>query len=461
MKIYYGNETEKALKSFGRAQTPSPLIRAYGEVKKAALMAQQDFEKRYPQEYFAVLMDVCSEIISGLHDEQFPLSLRQGGAGTSLHMNICEVISNMANDRYQGIYKSGPLEDIACYQSTNDTFPSAAVIMLYRFLCDVEKKIIELQEFLVKSEKEHEDVLLTARTELQDALPIKLSQVFSGWAGSVERDRWRLSKLKERIRVTALGGTAVGTCFSAPAAYVFAAEKYLREVTSLPLCRSQNLPDAVAHHDCLSELANGFSLAAGNIYKITGDLLLYTSSLCGEMKHPDLQYGSTIMPFKTNPVILEYVRGLAILIQEECSRISRYCSEGQLQLNPYIPFALDAFIDVHSSLLNAVDSLLNRFFSGMKIDRALMLENLYGSKAILNTLRPILGYNMIKELSVLMEGKETLSPEEFINIVASHTDIDRETAAKWLGRDNLTGYRSASAGRGLKKDMENNDDKNS
>ena len=321
MKKYYGNETRKAINSFGRGATPRPLIRAYCEVKKAALMAQQDYGQRYPQDYFCIMMSVCDEIIDGMHDEQFPLSLRQGGAGTSLHMNICEVIANMANDRYGESFAADPLEDIACYQSTNDTFPAAAVIMLYRFLADIEKKTVALQEYLVRCEKEYEHIVLSARTELQDALPIKLGQVFSAWAGTIERDRWRLNKLKDRIRVSSLGGTAVGTGFSAPAAYVFAAEKYLREVTGLPLCRSQNLPDAVAHHDSLSELANGFSLVAGNLYKISGDLLLYTSSFCREIKHPELQYGSTIMPLKTNPVILEYVRGLSILVQHQCSAI--------------------------------------------------------------------------------------------------------------------------------------------
>ncbi len=456
MEIYYGSETEKAIKSFGKGQTPSVLIKAYGEVKKAALMAQQEYGRRYPEDYFPILLQVCDEIISGMHDDQFPLSLRQGGAGTSLHMNINEVIANMANSRYTGDFTADPLEDIACYQSTNDTFPTAVVIVLYRFLSEAESKVTAFQEYLVKNEKKFDSILMTARTELQDALPIKLGQVFASWAGPVERDRWRLGKLKERIRNIALGGTAVGTCFSAPSAFVFASEKHLRAQTGLPLCRSQNLTDAVSHHDSLSELAGGFSLVAGNLYKMAGDLLLYTSSLSGEIRHPDLQYGSTIMPFKTNPVILEYVRALSIHVQYECSKISRYCSEGQLQLNAYIPFALESFIDVHESLIKGIDSLMEKFFSGMSVNSGIMLEKLYSSNALLNTLRPLLGYGTIKELSKILVEKKPGTREELIDIVTAHTGIERGLAESWLNPDNLTSwYRNEKS---LQRKKENDKD---
>ncbi len=123
--------------------------------------------------------------------------------------------------------------------------------------------------------------------------------------------------MKDRVRTIALGGTAIGTCFNAPQKTVFLSEKILRQITGLPLCRSQNLTDEVADHDKLSELAGGIKLCAENIFKITGDLLLYSSSFIGEINHPDLQKASTIMPAKVNPVILEFVRGLSVEVQHE------------------------------------------------------------------------------------------------------------------------------------------------
>lgn len=446
---HIGGETDKAAGLWGSSRTPRELIKAYGEVKKAALKAQQDYNSRYSEQVSSIIIDCIDEIIAGRHDGLFVLPLHQGGAGTSLHMNINEVIARLVNERIDdpkavmsedGSYRVDPLDDIALYQSTNDTFPTAVIILLYRMLLDIEGLVIKMQEVLVENEQTYSNILLTGRTELQSALPITLGQVFGAWAGSIERDRWRLHKLKDRLRNIPLGGTAMGTCFSAPRKWVFLAEKYIRQITGLPLCRSQNLPDGVAHLDSLSELASGFGIAAENLFKITGDLMLYSSSFIGELKHPELQYGSSIMPDKVNPVSLEYVRGLSIHIQGEVDKISRYSQEGQLQLNAYLPFMLQAFLEIGDGLKQSYSILLDRFFPSLEIDKRRIEGNLLNSNILLNSLRPVIGYQNVKALVEELKGREAGSTAELKDFIRERTDLTGEFLDKWFDPLNLTSY---------------------
>lgn len=438
-KQYYGKETEKALHSFGKGQIPRPLIRAYGEVKKAAIMAQQEAERLYSPDDYIRIIEAADKIISGKMDDQFPLPLKQGGAGTSLHMNICEVLANLS-----GVTELHPLEDLARFQSTNDTFPTAVIVMVYRFLADIEESVIGLQEYLVRSEEKYSSLLMTGRTELQDALPITLGQVFASWAGPFERDRWRLHKLKERLRTVPLGGTALGTCFSAPRQYVFKAEQNLRKVTGLPLCRSQNLTDAVASQDSLAEAAAGLRLVALNLKKMAGDLLLYTSSLSGELEHGERQFGSTIMPFKSNPVILEFVSGLSVSIKHRCSAIEDYAAAGQLQLNAYLPFIADAFISVHFMMKESIGALLERFFPEMKIHEDKIESNLAASPAMVNALRPVLGYGKVKELAELIKLKQPKNLDEVKKIIISGSDLSKDFLDRWMDPSGITSFTERS-----------------
>jgi aspartate ammonia-lyase len=313
---YWGPETEKALINFGSGHTPRRIIAAYAQVKLAALTAAQETEARFSPGIFACIEAALLEIAAGALDASFPLPIKQGGAGTSLNMNLNEVAAARAEElcleRSGAIVVIDPFEDMNRRQSTNDTFPTAVTILAYEAAARAEALVARLQEALAAREREFELLLLAGRTELQDALPIRLGQVFGAWAGAVERDRWRLSKLRERLRTVALGGTAIGTGFSATPAYMHAAEKALRRITRLPLSRSQNLPDEVANADKYAELAGAAALCAGNARKIASDLLLYGSSAFGELRHPELQYGSTIMPAKANPVLLEAAKGRAI-----------------------------------------------------------------------------------------------------------------------------------------------------
>lgn len=440
--ILYGEETKKAIGNFGEGNTPFELIKAYAEVKKSSIKAIFEYERRFDENVYSCIIEAIDEIILGKHNNQFILPLFQGGAGTSLNMNINEVIANLSmkiyNDRYKKDIKIDPIEDINRFQSTNDTFPTAVTIFVLRKINEIEKLIILLQETLIKKEEEYQNILITGRTEMQDALPITLGQIFASWAGMIERDRWRFNKLKERIRTIALGGTALGTCFFAPREYIFLSEKHLRTITGLSLTRSQNLTDEVANLDKYSETANGISLLAENLFKITGDLFLYTSSFIKEIKHPNLQYGSTIMAAKTNPVILEYVRGLCIDIQYETRKISTYAQNGQLQLNAFLPFVANNFNNCFINLKAGIETFINKFLLHIDINYKNIESNIVNSNVLINSLIQIIGYNDIKRLYSIIEEQKITSIDELKVIVARELKLSNERIDSLFQPINLT-----------------------
>jgi len=443
-KIYYGDQTKKALDNFGHGGLTRDFIKAFAEVKKAVITAIQNLENRFNKDVYDSIIEAADLIISGKFDNQFILPFMQGSGGTSINMNFNEVLANLSSELYKHKtnknIKIDPIEDINLYQSTNDVFPTAVTVMVYRHLLEIEKLVIGLQESLVKKETEYANILIAGRTEMQDAIPITMGQVFGAWAGSIERDRWRLNKLKERIRTIALGGTAVGTCFFAPKEYVFEAEKVLREITDLPLCRSQNLCDEISNQDKLSELACGYNILAENLFKISGDLLLYTSSFIHEIEQPKLQYGSTIMPAKTNPVILELVRGISIDVQGECGKISIYSQNGQLQLNAYLPFMVNCFINIHSLLKNAIIIFCEKFIENISINLNRIEKNISSSYVLLNILLPVLGYNKIKEIYKVIEKKKPETVAEFKKIIFDETELDEDFIEDYFESTNATSF---------------------
>lgn len=440
--IYYGEQTKNAINNFGISTLNFDFIKAFAEVKKAAILAIQEYNNYFSEKLFECIIESINKIIYGELNNNFILPLQQGSAGTSINMNFCEVIANFSKELYKERYGEtiniDPLEDINKFQSTNDIFPTAVTIVVYRHLVEIENLVIRLQEELIKKEREYSNILMTGRTEMQSALPITLGQVFGGWAGSIERDRWRMNKLKERIRTIALGGTAIGTCFFAPQEYIFIAERKLREITRLPLCRSQNLVDEISNLDKYIELANGYRIVANNLFKITGDLLLYTSSFINEIKHPNLQYGSTIMPAKINPVILELVRGVCIEIEGECYKIEQYAKNGQLQLNAFLPFVVNSFIQIYHYIKKGIESFIEKFLNKIEVNSEIIEKNLLNSNTLLNSLIPLLGYNEVKRLFILASNTKIESIEQFKEFVMKNSKVDKERLNNLLDTAILT-----------------------
>jgi len=408
-------QTAIAQRLYGKEVTPPAFIRALTQVKLACFKGALEGGFTLEKDKEEAIISVMEEILQGHYLEEFCLPLQQGGAGTSLHMNYLETIADLVNSQ-RGL-KVDPIEDLNPYQSTNDVIPTAFIILLREGLERVEREIILLQESLVHWEQQTTGILIWGRTELQKALPIQLSQVFGSWAGFIERDRWRFAKLKERIRTIPLGGTALGTSFYAPRSYLFAAEKHLRRLTGLPLSRSQNLPDAIAHSDSIAETAQGFALAGGNLYKIASDLSLYTMDELGVFRHPSLNYGSSIMGVKENPVLLEYVRGLALRGQKEASLMGEYSRNSQLQLNPFIPFMIETYIHLEETLLKALVSLNQELLPALTLAKEDWEGDLYSHRAILNLLRPVIPYEDIKALNQAFPQGEIKGKEDFLSFI--------------------------------------------
>ena len=355
-------------------------------------------------------------------------------------MNICEVLAEGTNRKYRGEFRAHPLDHLARFQSTNDTFPTAVTLMTFRFLEKIEQKTVRLQEELVKRETEYEQWLMCGRTELQDALPLTLGQLYSSWAGPVERDRWRLNKLKERLRTIPLGGTAIGTGYSAPRSYVFAAEKQIKRITGLPLCRSQNPCDQVAHTDNLAECAAGMGLCADNLYKMSSDLLLYTSSLSGEIRHKEVQYGSTIMPDKSNPVLLELIRGLCMECYSTAGLIKDYSRSGQLQLNANLPFLAEQMIRLADKLTRALDCASGPLMENLEPDREMMEARLAVSPALLNSLKDTLNYSDLKDLLPRIKEASPANREELIEWLSENTELEADYLKNRFDTYNLTSF---------------------
>lgn len=431
-------QTNAAIKNFGKSQTPFDFIEAMSEVKEAIFRAIQETEKRYADELFDTIIESIKEIRSGMHNSRFVLPLKQGGAGTSLHMNFNEVLSELIMQK-TGI-NFHPIEEAACYHSTNDTVSTAFIIIIYRKLSAMEKKVIAMQVALVKAESDWGNTLITGRTELQAALPMTLSQLASSYSGMLERDRWRISKLKERIRTISLGGTAIGTGFFAPIAYINAAETHIRNITGLPLCRSQNLTDAIAHHDSLAEVVSGIKIIASNLIKISNDFFYYSSSTVGEMTLPADQYGSTIMPAKINPVQLEFVKGLCIGVLYESDKISRYVSEGNLQLNAFLPFMIDGFLNLTEDIALSLSIFANKIIPQIKWNNKRIQKNLIDSHALLNTLRSSVDYMLLKETAEEAALITFKSYNEYLEFISNKTDITIEKLKEIFDSGNATTF---------------------
>ena len=436
MTGFVGPQTALAAANWGSSGTPRSLIRAYALVKQAALAAAKDADRDngrcgWSEETWARMARALEEIRAGAHDDLFVVPLAQGGAGTSLNMNLNEAVAFLVAQDDGPILH--PLNDVNRYQSTNDTFATAVTILAYEGLVAIEALVVHLQEELVRLEKQWTAQLMVGRTELQDALPITLGQVFASWAGPFERDRWRLNKLRERIRTVALGGTALGTGFGAPPAYVFAAEKYLRAFSGLPLARSQNAVDEISHLDKFSELAGGLRQVAENLVHLTQDLLYYTSSAVGELGHPRLQAASSQMPAKTNPVALEYACGLAMSVQGEAFKVSQYVQAGRLQLNPYLPFVLESLLTMFAQLEKAVTAVADRFLPGMMVRTEVMEEHLAASPALLNALAPALGYDRITALSPMLAKNPPRTLADLLCLLVKELGLDPAEAEKLLG----------------------------
>jgi aspartate ammonia-lyase len=397
----HGIHTERARENFpltGRPVHPG-LVHAYGAVKLACARVNRTLGL-WPDAAIADAIErACHELADGLLDEHIIVDALQGGAGTSLNMNVNEVLANRAlvllgltPGRYEVI---SPLDDLNRHQSTNDTFPTALRLAAIRGLRELETRVVALQNACQTKEQEFASVVKVARTQYQDAVLITLGREMSAWAEAVARDRWRIYKCEERLRVVNLGGTAVGTGLGAPRDFIFGATDELRELTGIGFARAENLVEATQNADVYVEVSGILKACAVTLLKITGDLRLLSSGPgagLGELRLPPRQAGSSIMPDKVNPVIPEAVAQGAMLVIAHDQAITLAASSGSLELNPFLPLIAHCLLESCDLLAHACDILARLCVEGLTADAARCRAGWEGSTATSTALLPLLGY---------------------------------------------------------------------
>lgn len=404
---YWGVHTARAVANFpltGRA-VRTELVRAMALVKLACANANHELGF-LPQKEWQAVSDACREVAEGgLHDE-FVVDALQGGAGTSTNMNVNEVIANRAEELLGGrlgeYARIDPLRHVNLHQSTNDVYPTAVRIAAIHLLEKLEQSIARLQSSFQEKEASFRNILKVGRTQLQDAVPITLGMECSAWAECLSRDRWRIFKCNERLRVVNLGGTAAGTGITAPRAYIFLVIEKLRETTGLGFARAENLVDATQNVDPLVEVSGILKAHAVNLFKIASDLRLLSSGPMagiGELRLPPVQAGSSIMPGKVNPVICEAVSQAALRAMADDAAVTQAAFLGQLELNAFMPLLADSLLGGMRLLTRACRMLDEKCVRGLEADEATCARHLHRSFATVTALVPALGYELAGEIA--------------------------------------------------------------
>ncbi len=408
----YGIHTLRALENFPLAGRPvrSPLIHAYGAVKLACARTNHELGFLGDRQAGAI-EQACAEMMAGQLDAHVLVDALQGGAGTSTNMNVNEVLANRALQllgRKPGDYDLiCPLGHVNLHQSTNDTYPTALKVAAIGQLRALEREVVGLLEAFQRKEKETAHVVKIGRTQLQDAVPITLGREMAAYAEAFARDRWRIYKCEERLRVVNLGGTAVGTGLAAPRQYIFRVVEHLREITRLGLARAEDLVEATQNADAFVEVSGILKAHASNLLKVATDLRLLSSGPdggLGEIHLPPRQAGSSIMPGKVNPVIPEAVSQASLTVMANDVAITQACSMGNLELNAFLPLVADELLGSLELLAAACSILRRHCVEGIVADEERCRRHVLGATATVTALVGKIGYEQAQMLAAEMPG---------------------------------------------------------
>ncbi len=397
----WGIHTLRARESFPLTsrRVHASLIHAYGDVKRACARANQDVTP-WPPDLFSAIDQACREMAEGALDEHIVVDALQGGAGTSTNMNVNEVLCNRAlilMGHRPGSYDVlHPIDDLNRSQSTNDTYPTALRVALIRLIRRLERAVSDLMEAFQERERALAHVVKVGRTELQDAALTTLGRSMGAFADALARDRWRLTRCEERLRVVNLGGTAIGTGLGAPRRYIFRVVDHLRELTGFGLARAENLLEATQNTDALVEVSGMVRTVAVNVLKISTDLRLLSSGPdagLGEINLPPRQAGSSIMPGKVNPVIPEAAAQAALRVMSADQEISTACGLANLELSQYLPLVADSLLHAVELLTNAIRVLAELCVSGITANEHRCDLQVSNSTALATALVPAVGYS--------------------------------------------------------------------
>ncbi len=404
----YGIHTLRAFNNFtvsGRTLN-CDFIKALATVKIASAKTNMEIETdRDNIEKWQAIVDALEQIEAGHHDGEFIIDALSGGAGTSANMNINEVAANLALvklGRKKGDYNViSPLNFLNLHQSTNDVFPTALKLAAIFKLKILEQNVVSLQEAFQRKEKEFAHVVKVARTELQDAVLTTVGRQMSAYSDVLSRDRWRIYKCEERLRVINLGGTAIGSGIGAPREYIFKVSDMLRNLTGIGFARSENMIDNTQNADVFVEVSGILKALAVTIAKISGDLRILSSGPdagIGEIILEPRQAGSSLMPGKINPVIPEAAAQGAMEVMGNDAVIAMAAASGNLELNQFMPLIGDKLLSSLDILINIVKILDTNCIQSLGVDIDVCKKHVDSKTAIATALVSRLGYDTVSEL---------------------------------------------------------------
>jgi len=392
----WGAQTQRSLENFaiGEEKMPVPLIQAFAVLKRACAIANLSLN-RLDETRGQLILNVCDEILEGFHKAAFPLSVWQTGSGTQTNMNLNEVIAHRGN-QLSGEALLHPNDHVNLSQSSNDTFPTAMHIAAVKELKGrLLPALEEMCDVLVRLEEENQDVLKTGRTHLQDAVPMTFGQEISGWRSMIEHAKSMILQSLDGLYELALGGTAVGTGINSPAGFAEAATEEIAAFTGLPFRSAPNKFHALTAKDAMVFSHGALKALSANLMKIANDVRWLSSGpRCGlgEIFIPENEPGSSIMPGKVNPTQSEAVTMVAVQVIANDTAISMSASQGNFQLNVFMPVCAYNYLQSIRLLSDVITSFTRRCLSGIRPNKSKMSDNLYRSLMTVTALTPYVGY---------------------------------------------------------------------
>ncbi len=397
----WGAQTQRSYENFriGDMKMPSEIISAFAALKKACARVN-GMSGRISEEKAELIEKVCDEILSGKLNGNFPLAVFQTGSGTQSNMNVNEVIANRGN-QLAGRKLLHPNDDVNACQSSNDTFPSAMNIAA---VCAIKNKLLPSLDKLINAflvlEGNNPDVIKTGRTHLQDATPVKFSQEVSGWRGLLENARFMINASVPYLVKLAIGGTAVGTGLNAPDGFDEKVCSELSELLGTEFLPDENKFRALTGKEAFVFSHGALKALAANLMKIANDIRWLSSGpRCGlgEINIPENEPGSSIMPGKVNPTQCEAVTMVAVQVMGNDTAIGIAASQGNFELNVFMPVCAYNFLQSVNLLSDAMNSFVDNCVSGITVNEDKMKEYLSRSLMLVTCLTPEIGYDKAAE----------------------------------------------------------------
>ncbi|MBM6828841.1 class II fumarate hydratase [Anaerotignum lactatifermentans] len=418
--VYWGAQTQRSYENFkiGTEKMPEEIIRAFSYLKEAAALANFRLGK-LDEKKCSIIGQVCREIREGKLAGQFPLAVWQTGSGTQSNMNVNEVIANRGNE-LAGEKLLHPNDHVNMSQSSNDTFPTAMHIAAVletkeQLLPELEKMIAVMKQL----EETYGDIVKTGRTHLQDATPITFGQEISGWRSMLEKSGKMIALALEEVGELALGGTAVGTGLNAPKGFGEEAAKAVSELTGMTFKTAENKFHSLTAKDEIVFAHGALKALAADLMKIANDVRwLASGPRCGlgEIRIPENEPGSSIMPGKVNPTQCEAVTMAAVQVMGNDTTIGICASQGNFELNVFMPVCIYNYLQSVRLLADSLRSFRIHCVEGIVPNREKMAENLHRSLMLVTALNPYIGYENAAKTAKLAYAEEISLKEACVKL---------------------------------------------